>query len=172
MTRDPATVGVVVGDGAPLLEVAVAPRVFDADLTRFAGPRLRVLVVDDALYVDEGDLVTSAGSAAGLDACLHLLRRSYGAAAASAVARTLVVAPQRAGGQAQFVERPLPRPRSGDPIGAAMRHALEHLDQAGLDVDAVARASGFTDAVAMRPHFRRVVGVSPQQYRCSFRMPD
>ncbi|MDT4986460.1 MAG: hypothetical protein QOI74_554 [Micromonosporaceae bacterium] len=320
MARSPTTVGVLVGDGAPLLEVAVAPRVFGIDQTGRGGPTFDVRtagehpgplrttagiaispphplealddagliivpgwraptgppvasdilgllrdahrggativglclgafvvaeaglldgrratthwwhlaeftarfpgveVVDDALFVDEGTVVTSAGSAAGLDACLHLLRRDFGPDAANAAARALVVAPQRAGGQAQFVERPVPQFRTGDAIDNAMRHALENLDRAGLDVaalaaaahlsrrtfdrrfrettgcsplqwllnqrvlraqrilstteldvDAVARASGFTDGVAMRPHFRRIVGVPPQSYRASFR---
>jgi transcriptional regulator GlxA family with amidase domain len=175
-------------------------------------------VVDDALYVDEGTVVTSAGSAAGLDACLHLLRRDHGPDVANTAARALVVAPQRAGGQAQFIERPVPQLRAGDAVGDAMRHALERLEDVTLDVDrlaaavhlsrrtfdrrfrettgssplrwllqqrvlraqhvlsttdldidAVARACGFTDGVALRPHFRRLVGVPPQSYRASFR---
>lgn len=175
-------------------------------------------VVDDALYVDEGSVVTSAGSAAGLDACLHLLRRDHGPEIANAAARALVVAPQRPGGQSQFVERPVPHLPAGDAVAEAMSHALDHLADPGLDVDrlataahvsrrtfdrrfreaagcsplqwllhqrvlhaqdllsatdlpvdAVARASGFTDGVAMRPHFRRFLGVSPQSYRASFR---
>jgi transcriptional regulator GlxA family with amidase domain len=320
MARSRTTVGVLIGDDAPMLEVAVAPRVFGIDQTGRGGPRFDVRtvgehsgplsttagisisapyplaaldeagliivpgwraptgppvgsdildllrkahrddativglclgafvvaeaglldgrratthwwhlaefadrfpdveVVNDALYVDEGTVVTSAGSAAGLDACLHLLRRDHGPDAANTAARALVVAPQRAGGQAQFVERPVPRLRSGDAIGNAMRYALEHVDDAALDVtalaaaahlsrrtfdrrfremtncsplrwliyqrvlraqqilsttdldiDAVARASGFTDSLAMRPHFRRIVGVPPQSYRASFR---
>jgi transcriptional regulator GlxA family with amidase domain len=186
-------------------------------LAEFADRHPGVTLVPDALYVDEGSVVTSAGSAAGLDACLHLLRREHGPEAANAVARALVVAPHRAGGQAQFVERPVPPAPGGDPINQAIRYALEHLDDQGLDVtrlaaavclsrrsfdrrfryatgcsplqwlltqrvlraqqvltstdldiDAVARASGFSDAVALRPHFRRVVGVAPRAYRASF----
>ena len=60
------------------------------------------------LYVDDGDVLTSAGVAAGIDLCLHMVRRDHGAEAANAVARRIVVAPHRDGGQAQFVERPLP----------------------------------------------------------------
>ena len=62
----------------------------------------------DVLFVDDGDLVTSAGTAAGIDACLHLVRREVGTAAATAIARRMVVAPQRDGGQRQFIEQPLP----------------------------------------------------------------
>ncbi|MFF5232527.1 GlxA family transcriptional regulator [Dactylosporangium sp. NPDC000521] len=316
MTRSATTVGVLIGDGAPMLEVAVAPRVFgvaavfdvrtagehpgplsttagialtaphpldDLDtagvvvvpgwrvpggapvapgildrlrrahdegatvvglclgafvlaeaglldgrratthwrhLPAFAARFPAVDVVEDALYVDEGTVVTSAGSAAGLDACLHLLRRDHGPALANAAARALVVAPQRAGGQAQFIERPVPRLRAGDAVSDAMRLALERLDDPALDIDrlaaavhlsrrtfdrrfrettgssplrwllqqrvlraqhvltttdldidAVARACGFTDGVALRPHFRRQVGVPPHAYRASFRTP-
>lgn len=319
--RSPTTVGIVLGDGAPLLELAVPPRIFEVDLSRCGGPRFEVLttaerpgpvrssagielhapyplevldragvvvipgwrvpddprpvapellaalrrahdegatvlglcggafplaeaglldgrratthwvttaafaerypaveVVHDVLYVDEGRIITSAGSAAGIDACLHFLRREYGAAAAGTAARSLVVAPHRAGGQAQFVEHPVPEVRgASDPIGAAMDHALERLDDVDLDVDAlaarahlsrrtfdrrfrqqtgvsplqwvlqqrilraqhllettdldvesVARRCGFAHAIAMRPHFRRLVGVPPQAYRASF----
>lgn len=62
----------------------------------------------DVLYIDEDNIVTSAGTAAGLDCCLHLLRQQYGAAAANNVARHLVVPPHRQGGQAQFITQPLP----------------------------------------------------------------
>lgn len=62
----------------------------------------------DVLYVDEGQILTSAGTAAGLDCCLHLLRRVVGVEAANAVARRLVVPPHREGGQAQYIPRPLP----------------------------------------------------------------
>ena len=65
-------------------------------------------VVPEVLYVDAGQVVTSAGTAAGLDACLHLWRQEYGAAAASKVARRMVVPPQREGGQAQFIRTPVP----------------------------------------------------------------
>ncbi|MDG6105523.1 DJ-1/PfpI family protein [Dactylosporangium aurantiacum] len=189
-------------------------------LPAFAAAFPAVSVVDDVLYVDEGTVVTSAGSAAGLDACLHLLRREHGPRLANTAARALVVAPQRAGGQAQFIEHPVPQLPAGDAIGDAMRHALEHLEDPALDVphlaaavhlsrrtfdrrfrettgvsplrwllqqrvlraqhvlsttdldvDSVARACGFSDGVALRPHFRRLVGVPPQSYRASFRTP-
>ena len=60
------------------------------------------------LYVDEGDVLTSAGVAAGLDLCLHILRRDHGAALANAIARRIVVPPHREGGQAQYVDQPVP----------------------------------------------------------------
>ncbi len=75
----------------------------------------RVTVVPDVLYVhDEPDVVTSAGVAAGIDLCLHLVRVDHGAAVANAIARRIVVAPHRAGGQAQYVEAPLRDERAAD----------------------------------------------------------
>ena len=68
----------------------------------------RVTVDADVLYVDDGDVLTSAGVGAGIDLCLHIVRRDHGAEAANAVARRMVVAAHRDGGQAQYVERPLP----------------------------------------------------------------
>src|SRR6185503_14491772 len=74
-------------------------------------PRIRV--EPDVLYVDEGRILTSAGSAAGIDLCLHVVRRDHGARVANEVARRLVVAPQRDGGQSQFVPLPVPAERTG-----------------------------------------------------------
>jgi AraC family transcriptional activator FtrA len=80
------------------------------------------------LYVDEGDIVTSAGAAAGVDACLHIVRRDYGARIANMVARRMVVAPHREGGQAQYVETPVAK-RPGRGIGAALDWARRRLDR-------------------------------------------
>ncbi|HEY0589649.1 MAG TPA: transcriptional regulator FtrA [Pseudoduganella sp.] len=74
-------------------------------------PRVRVLA--DDLYVDEGQIITSAGSAAGLDMLLHLVRRDYGARVGNMVAQRLVVAPHREGGQAQFLPRPMAHDEQG-----------------------------------------------------------
>ena len=73
------------------------------------------------LYVDDGDVLTSAGVAAGVDLCLHLVRRDHGAEAANAIARRMVVAAHRDGGQAQFVERPLPAHRGRRPLAPRAR---------------------------------------------------
>ena len=84
----------------------------------------RVKVVPDVLYVDGDDLLTSAGTAAGIDLCLHLVRRDHGADVANRVARRMVVAAHRDGGQAQFIDLPVPRAargrpdRRGDGLGA------------------------------------------------------
>lgn len=73
----------------------------------------RVHVEPNALYVEDGQIMTSAGSAAGLDMLLHLVRKDYGSTVANAVARRLVIAPHRDGGQAQFVPRPMPADELG-----------------------------------------------------------
>jgi transcriptional regulator GlxA family with amidase domain len=90
----------------------------------------------EALYVDEGPLVTGAGSTAGVDTCLHLLARHAGQATANRVARRIVAAPHRSGGQAQFIETPVPdAPR--DALAAALEWAGEHLDER-ITIDALA----------------------------------
>jgi len=90
-------------------------------------PKLRF--VSDVLYVDTGSILTAAGSAAGLDLCLHLVRRDWGPEVANKVARRLVVPAHREGGQAQYVERPVPRERAGGsrlaPLLDRMRGALD-----------------------------------------------
>lgn len=83
----------------------------------------------DVLYVDEGDVLTSAGSAAGLDLCLHIIRRDFGAAHANAVARRLVLPAQRQGGQRQFVQAPVPKLRGGQ-IAPLLDHVRSRLDEA------------------------------------------
>ncbi|MFC8428143.1 GlxA family transcriptional regulator [Streptomyces sp. NPDC057253] len=82
----------------------------------------------DVLYVDDGGVLTSAGVASGIDLCLHLLRRDHGAAVANAVAREIVAAPRREGGQAQFIRKPpVPQARTG--LGATLEWALARLDK-------------------------------------------
>lgn len=176
-------------------------------------PRTRV--VPEVLFVDSGRVVTSAGSAAGLDACLHIWREDHGAAAASAVARRMVVPPQRDGGQAQFIRSAVPT-CEGETLGPLLTWMVEHLDEP-MSVASLARASamsertfarrfraetgttphawitlqrviraeellettqlpveriadqvGFGAPAALRHHFARVRGVSPQQYRRRF----
>ena len=86
--------------------------------------------VDPApLYVDEGNVLTSAGCAAGLDLCLHIVRSDHGAQIANDVARRLVISPHRAGGQAQYIESPVPEPTTDGRIAAGMDWALANLDQ-------------------------------------------
>ena len=97
---------------------------------RFPATRLDA----DVLYVDDGDVVTSAGTAASLDCCLHLLRRWCGAEVANRVARRLVVAPHRRGGQAQFLEQPLPAGGGDDRLAGVLAWAARHLERPhGID---------------------------------------
>jgi transcriptional regulator GlxA family with amidase domain len=84
----------------------------------------QVKVDRDVLFVDSGDILTSAGVAAGLDLCLHLVRRDHGSAVANQVARRCVVPPWRDGGQAQYIEQPVPEASS-----TTTAPALEHLHQ-------------------------------------------
>lgn len=82
----------------------------------------------DVLYVDEGDILTSAGEASGIDLCMHMIRKDFGAAIANDVARGAVVPAHRDGGQAQFIRRAVPEPERSD-TGRARAWALENLDQ-------------------------------------------
>jgi AraC family transcriptional regulator, transcriptional activator FtrA len=93
-----------------------------------AGRYPDVTVDPDVLYVDEGQVLTSAGKAAGIDLCLHMVRTDHGSAVANALARRLVVAPHRAGGQAQFIDTPVPAERE-DGLGELLAWALSHLDR-------------------------------------------
>lgn len=82
----------------------------------------------DVLYVDEGKVLTSAGEASGIDLCLHIVRCDHGAAVANDVARRTVVSPHREGGQAQFIQRPVPAPQLSSTTGAARAWALDNLE--------------------------------------------
>jgi transcriptional regulator GlxA family with amidase domain len=86
----------------------------------FARRYPRVRLDPDVLYVDDGDVLTSAGTAAGLDCCLHVLRKICGTRAANHVARRLVVSPHRQGGQAQYVQQPMPPNPRGDRLSALL----------------------------------------------------
>ncbi|MCC8403596.1 helix-turn-helix domain-containing protein [Paraburkholderia sp. MMS20-SJTN17] len=86
----------------------------------FARRYPRVRLDPDVLYVDDGNVLTSAGTAAGLDCCLHVLRKICGARAANYVARRLVVSPHRQGGQAQYVEQPMPANPRGDRLSGLL----------------------------------------------------
>ena len=93
-----------------------------------------VQVDASVLYADDGDVRT----AAGIDACLHLVRRDFGAQIASVIARRMVIPPQRGGGQAQFIEHPLPALTRDDPLTEVLTYAITHLDDPDLDVNRLA----------------------------------
>lgn len=118
-----------------------------------------VLLDPDVLYIDDGEILTSAGSAAGLDLCVHLVRRDHGPAIANAVARRLVVAPHRDGGQAQFIEAPVPDDPADDRIAASMAWALHHLAEP-LTVAVLARQARMSTRSYLR-HFARCSGTTP-----------
>lgn len=98
----------------------------------FAKRYPRVTLVPDVLYVDvdDGQLVTSAGTAAGLDCCLHMVRRWYGAEIANRIARRMVVAPHRQGGQTQYIEQPLHDGRGGDRLSELLNWMVANLSEA------------------------------------------
>jgi AraC family transcriptional regulator, transcriptional activator FtrA len=122
----------------------------------------------DVLYVDNGRVLTSAGSAAGLDLCLHLVRVDHGATIANAVARRLVTSPHRDGGQAQFIEAAVAGSDGGDAIGTAMAWALAHLAEP-ITVTEMARRSHMATRTFIR-HFGRRTGTSPLRWVISQRV--
>ncbi|GAA4950428.1 GlxA family transcriptional regulator [Actinoplanes utahensis] len=122
--------------------------------------RHRDISVDSSvLYIDHGDVLTSAGTASALDACLHLVRSRLGAAAANRVARSLVVAPHREGGQAQYIERPLPVQSVNDPIAVVLEWALRHLAEP-LPVERLADVAHLSRRTFIRA-FQASTGVTP-----------
>ncbi len=169
----------------------------------------------NVLFVDDGNLITSAGTAAGIDACLHLVRRELGSEVTNTIARRMVVPPQRDGGQRQYIDQPIPvrcsegfapqldwillnldKPhtvatlakrasmsartfarRFVDETGRTpmqwvtdqrVLYARRLLEETDLDIDRVADRSGFGTATLLRHHFRRIIGVTPSDYRRSF----
>ncbi|MGC5017529.1 GlxA family transcriptional regulator [Micromonospora sp. DT47] len=178
-------------------------------------PRARVRC--NSLYVADGPVLTSAGTAAGIDACLHLVRQEHGSATATRLARRMVVPPHRDGGQSQYVEAPIPKAPEAPTLEPVLEWLIGHLDRpttvdelaarAGmaprtfarrfraetgttphdwltnqrvllarrlleetrLSVETVADRAGFGDAAALRHHFTRRVGTTPQAYRTTFR---
>ncbi|UFN47175.1 transcriptional regulator FtrA [Roseomonas sp. OT10] len=119
-------------------------------------PRLRF--VPDVLYVDEGSILTAAGSAAGLDLCLHLVRRDHGPAAANAIARRLVIPAQREGEQRQSLERPVPR-RAGARLAPLLDRVRTSLDEAWPVARLAAEAAVSPRGLDRR--FREATGLSP-----------
>ncbi|GLF97267.1 GlxA family transcriptional regulator [Streptomyces yaizuensis] len=128
---------------------------------RFQALFPRVRVDPQVLYVDDGDVLTSAGVAAGIDLCLHLVRRDHGAAVANDLARRSVVPPHRDGGQAQYIQRPVPEPQIATTSGAR-RWALDRLGEPILLRDLAERESMSVRTFTRR--FREEVGVSPGQW--------
>ncbi|WP_460698061.1 helix-turn-helix domain-containing protein [Nocardia thraciensis] len=115
----------------------------------------------DVLFVDEGNLITSAGTAAGIDACLHLVRRELGSAVANKIARRMVVPPQRDGGQRQFIERPMPGYES-DSLRETLLWMDQHLELPHTVEDLAARSAMSTRTFARR--FVAETGTTPLKW--------
>ena len=176
----------------------------------------KVEVDPEVLYIDEGQILTSAGTAASIDLCLHLVRLDYGAEVANMFARRMVVPPHRDGGQAQYVQTPMPKDPGGgvltetlswiqthlrEPLtvadmaqhacmsmrtfarrftevtgttplkcvlGQRILAAQRQLELTDDPIDQVAQECGFGTGATFRLHFKRVVGVSPTDYRKTF----
>ncbi|MFI1380680.1 GlxA family transcriptional regulator [Embleya sp. NPDC020886] len=130
--------------------------------------RFPAVAVDrDVLYVDEGEVLTSAGVCCGIDLCLHIVRRDLGAVTANRIARSLVAAPHRDGGQAQYV--PAPVAVVGDTsLGSTRAWALERLDQP-LSVEELARHARMSQRSFMR-RFTEETGTTPLQWLVNARV--
>jgi transcriptional regulator GlxA family with amidase domain len=120
----------------------------------------------DVLYVEDDQVMTSAGVAAGIDLCVHVVRRDHGESAAADVARRMVVAPHREGGQAQFLHRPVPATGTG--LAATCEWALQHL-QVPLSVADLARHAGWAPRTFAR-RFTAETGTSPQRWLTAQRL--
>ena len=114
------------------------------------------------LYIDEGQVLTAAGTAAGIDLCLHMVRQDHGAQAANLFARRMVVPPHRSGGQAQYVEAPLPPKVDEDPLGETMSWAVAHLGEP-LTVQALAAHAHLSPRTFAR-QFLAMTGTSPLRW--------
>ncbi|MCR0983063.1 transcriptional regulator FtrA [Roseomonas populi] len=127
-----------------------------------------VTVVPDVLYVDSGQVLTAAGTAAGIDLCLHLIRRDHGAEAANKVARRLVVPPHREGGQAQFIERPVPPAREGSRLSPLLDRMRLEAGEA-WPVDRMAAEAGMSRRSFIR-RFRAATGEAPAAWLAAARL--
>ncbi|MGW0393109.1 GlxA family transcriptional regulator [Streptomyces sp. NPDC003042] len=121
----------------------------------------RVKLDEDVLFVDDGDILTSAGVAAGVDLCLHLIRRDHGTAVANRAARLCVVPPWRDGGQAQYIDRPVPEPTVATTT-ATRAWALERLAEPIALAELAAHARMSLRTFTRR--FRDEVGMTPVQW--------
>ncbi|MFI2370130.1 GlxA family transcriptional regulator [Streptomyces sp. NPDC018833] len=122
-----------------------------------------VTVVPDALFIEDDNIWTAAGVAAGIDLCLHLVRTAHGAEVAATIARSMVTAPFRTGTQAQFIERPTPHTdRGGDALAVVREHALRHLHEP-LTVADLAAFAGMS-ARSFARQFTAATGTTPLRW--------
>jgi AraC family transcriptional regulator, transcriptional activator FtrA len=129
---------------------------------RFRDRFPRVQLDPRVLYVDDGQVLTSAGTAAGMDLCLHLVRLDHGAEVANGVARMVVMPPHREGGQAQYIEQPIAAPGRGSELHATLQWALGRL-QTPLSVEELARHATMSPRNFAR-RFRQVTGTTPAEW--------
>lgn len=121
-----------------------------------------VTVDSEALFIDDGDILTGAGTGAALDACLHLVARKWGAKASAAIAARMAMPPRRNGAQSQIVDGVLPRPQPVDKFADVMAFAVKHIAEP-LDVDDLARKALMSRRTFDR-QFRVVAGMSAMQW--------
>jgi transcriptional regulator GlxA family with amidase domain len=121
-----------------------------------------ITVRPDALYIDQGAIVTGAGAGAGIDMCLHLIRREYGAAAANMIARAVVVPPHRDGGQAQYIDTPVPASADGLRLGDVITWARANIGRRLTVGDLAVRAMMSRRSFAR--HFRAATGATPHAW--------
>ncbi|MEV6173177.1 helix-turn-helix domain-containing protein [Streptomyces sp. NPDC051954] len=121
----------------------------------------RAIIEPDVLYVDEDPVITSAGTASGVDACLHIVRKEQGPEVANKIARRMVVPPHRDGGQAQYIERPLPRSQC-DTVGEVLAWMEGHLDEEVTVEQLAIRAHMSPRTFARR--FQQETGTTPYRW--------
>lgn len=139
-------------------------RYIDTLKTRFPA----INVVEDVLYQDEGDMLTSAGSAAGIDLCLHVVRRDYGVEAANRVARRLVIPPHRDGSQTQQPNHPVAQLRESKRLGQLFDYLHQHLSSPHT-VDALAQRVGMSQRTFLR-RFQDATGTTPTRWLLNARL--
>jgi AraC family transcriptional regulator, transcriptional activator FtrA len=122
----------------------------------------QLTVEADQLYIEDGPIVTSAGSAAVIDLCLHLMRREHGAEVTNRIARHMVVPPHRDGGQSQYIEMPVPEPDTADELAGVLQWTLLHLGQP-LTVDVLAARASMSPRTFAR-RFRQRTGATPASW--------
>lgn len=127
-----------------------------------------VHVDPDVLYIEDGPILSSAGTAAGIDTCLYLLRREHGVAVANDVARRMVVPPHREGGQAQYVQVPVPEVDEGHRLREVLAWATDHVEQP-LSVEQLA-ARALMSPRSFARHFRAATGTTPHSWLLSQRL--
>lgn len=130
----------------------------------------RITVVRDVLYVDENDILTSAGSAAGIDLGLHLIRKDFGHKAVNIVARRLVAPTHREGGQAQFIDCPVARPHEGARFGPLLERLRRHLSEP-QSVRMLAADAGMSERTFLR-RFKESTGYTPRDWLMRERLAE